>query len=263
MPAALSDFSELRDLLGRRAYGCAFVIPVYNHPRTIRQVASDAAATGCRVWVVDDGSTDETPRALEGLEGVTVIRHEVNRGKGAALRTGMQAAADAGLRWVVTVDADGQHLVSEAVRLLRLVAQAPERPAIVLGCRQGMLAGKVPWTSRWGRRWSSFWVWMAGGSWVSDSQSGFRLYPVPETLQLPARCARFQFEMEVLVDAHRAGIPILSAEVSVEYAPPGGRVSHLDPWTDFWRNTRMILRLMLKRLLPRPALPTKVDPHAP
>jgi len=262
MPEPLSDWSELRDRLGRRGESCAFVIPVYNHPRTVGQIASDAAATGCAVWVVDDGSTDDTPGAIAGLAGVTVIRHAVNQGKGAALRTGMRAALDAGARWVITVDSDGQHIVSEALRLVRVVLDAPAGPSIVLGRREGMEAPTVPWTSRWGRRWSNFWVWMAGGSWVSDSQSGFRLYPVPETLQLPSQSTRFQFEMEVLVDAYRAGIPVRSADVSVEYAPPGGRISHLDPWKDFWRNTAMIVRLMLKRLAPRPALPAKVDTHA-
>jgi hypothetical protein len=175
----------------------------------------------------------------------------------------MQAAHEAGVRWVLTLDSDGQHLVSEAERLLQPVLEAEPGPMLVLGRRAGMDGPKVPWTSRWGRRWSNFWVWMAGGSWVSDSQSGFRLYPVPETLQLPSRSTRFQFEMEVLVDAHRAGIPIRSADVSVEYAPPGGRISHMDPWKDFLRNTVVIVRLMLKRLMPRPALPAKVDTHAP
>jgi len=235
------------DLLSRfagRGHGVAFVIPAYNHGRTVQQVAIDAAATGCPVWVVDDGSTDETPKALESLHGVTVIRHQENLGKGAALLTGMGAAA-ASARWVVSVDADGQHVPAEALSLLAAV-EGLERPAIVLGRREGMRDTAVPWTSKFGRGFSNFWVCASGGPRVSDSQTGFRVYPVPEVLHLPVRSRRFQFEVEVLVLAHRRGIDVIEMPVSVVY---GQRVSHFRPWRDFWRNSSTFSRLIFQRLL--------------
>ena len=258
-PAAWSDLRQRFERIGDRF---AFVIPVYNHARTVRQVALEAACSGSPVWVIDDGSTDETAVVLRELPGVTVLRHEVNQGKGAALLTGMQAAAAAGIRWVVTVDSDGQHVPSEAIRLLDAVCDQ-KRAAIVLGCREGMAGPRVPWTSRWGRRFSNFWVWVVGGPWVSDSQTGFRVYPVREILRLPLRARRFQFEVEVLVCARRAGIAVLGVPVSVEYAPPGGRISHFRPWLDFWRNTTTLGRLFFLRFTPTPALPPKVDSDAP
>jgi len=102
-----------------------------------------------------------------------------------------------------------------------------------------------------GRGFSGFWVWAAGGPRLADSQSGFRVYPSAETLALPTRARRFEFEVEVLVWARRAGIPIREVPVSVVYDPPGGRVSHFRPWRDFGRNSATFTRLIASRFLPR------------
>jgi hypothetical protein len=99
-----------------------------------------------------------------------------------------------------------------------------------------------------GRSFSGFWVWASGGPRVSDSQSGFRLYPVAETLALATRARRFEFEVEVLVRARRAGLAVCEVPVTVAYDPPGGRVSHFRPWRDFGRNGATFARLILGRL---------------
>jgi glycosyltransferase involved in cell wall biosynthesis len=261
MPAMSTGWPDLLSRFAARGHGVAFVIPAYNHGPTVRQVAIDAAATGCPVWLVDDGSTDETPRAVEGLDGVTAIRHEENMGKGAALVTGMTAAAGTGARWAVSVDADGQHVPAEALRLLAAV-DGMDGAAIVLGRREGMQDTAIPWTSRFGRGFSNFWVRASGGPRVSDSQTGFRLYPISEVLRLPVKSRRFQFEVEVLVLAQLAGIHVIEVPVSVVYGPPGGRVSHFHPWRDFWRNSNTFTRLIARRLLGFCA-PRKVDRDAP
>jgi glycosyltransferase involved in cell wall biosynthesis len=197
MGATLKGWPDLLSRFADRGQGVAFVIPAYNHGRTVREVAMQAAATGCHVWIIDDGSTDDTPRATENIEGTTVIRHEANMGKGAALLTGMGAAA-ASARWVISVDADGQHVPAEALNLLAAV-DGLDRPALVLGRREGMQDAAIPYKSRFGRSFSNFWVRAAGGPKVSDSQTSFRLYPAPKILRLPLRARRFQFEVEVLV----------------------------------------------------------------
>jgi hypothetical protein len=81
------------------------------------------------------------------------------------------------------------------------------------------------------------------------------VYPVAETLALPTRARHFEFEVEVLVQAKRAGLAIVEVPVSVSYAPPGGRVSHFRPWRDFGRNSAAFTRLIATRLLPRRRLP--------
>ena len=229
----------------------AVVIPVYNHGRTVRKVACDAIALGFPLFVVNDGSVDETGDALRELEGATVIHHEVNLGKGAALLTGMRAAFAEGARWALTLDADGQHAPQDAASLLEAL-QTAQCASLVIGCREGMGSSDVPLSSRFGRAFSNFWVWMAGGPWVRDSQSGFRVYPLPETLNLPIVSRHFEFEVEVLALAHRAGVTVVEAPVQVDYAPPGGRVSHFQPWRDFWRNAATFARLIVRRLFGPP-----------
>ena len=71
----------------------------------------------------------------------------------------------------------------------------------------------MPWTSKFGRKFSNFWVWAAGGPLVEDSQSGFRLYPLPEVLQLGVEARRYQFEVEILVKARQQGIKTKEAPV--------------------------------------------------
>ena len=169
---------------------CAIVIPAYNHGAQVRKVAEKCLQFGLPVVVVDDGSTDSTSDVLASLSGVTVIHHKQNQGKGASLLTGFAAVlrfAD----WAITIDADGQH---DPEDILSLTQEVPvgQRP-LVIGKREDMGHKNVPWTSRWGRRFANFWVWTSCGRWFSDSQSGFRVYPLPETLHLGTKAKRFQF----------------------------------------------------------------------
>lgn len=225
----------------------AFIIPVYNHALMIEQVAQKAQVLGYPVFVVDDGSTDETTRRLAEIKGIRLLRHEQNEGKGAAIMTGFAAAA-ALADYVITIDADGQHYPEDALKLIAAIPEK-ERPLIV-GAREGMDAvsgAHIPWTSRFGRKFSNFWVWAAGGPKLSDSQSGMRLYPLPESLHLNVQARRFQFEVEILALAKRRGIPILETPVRVIYQVGQARVSHFRPFIDFWRNAKTFTRLIFTR----------------
>ena len=183
-----------------------------------------ALALGLPVFVVNDGSSDETEEGLSVLTDITLLKHNHNLGKGAALLTGMKAAAQvAGAGWALTLDADGQHRPQDALSLLTAV-RCGQR-AVVVGHRRGMRGDQIPWTGRWGREFSNFWVWLASGRWVADSQSGFRLYPLPEALNMSVQARRFQYEVEVLVRAVWQGLPIIEAPVTVDYQPAGERRS--------------------------------------
>jgi len=224
----------------------AIVIPAYNHGTQVRGVVEKCLQLRQPVIVVDDGSTDSTPNVLASLSGITVIHHTKNKGKGASLLTGFAEALRIA-EWAITIDADGQH---DPEDILSLIQTVPERQRpIVIGKRTGMEHGNVPWSSRWGRRFANFWVWISCGRWLSDSQSGFRVYPLPETLNLGTKTKRYQFEVEVLVRAVWCGIPIIEAPVHALYGPLEERVSHFRPWLDFWRNTRTFARLIAMRVL--------------
>lgn len=223
----------------------AVVIPVYNHGDRIQGVVREVRKLKLPVFVVDDGSTDQTAARLQEFADITVLKHSENHGKGAALLTGMVRAAK-WADWVVTLDADGQHHPEDTRRLIAAIP--PDSRPIIVGCRQGMAAERAPWTSRFGRGFSNFWVWMSGGPRLADTQSGFRLYPVPETLQLGVRSRRFQFEVEVLAKARWHKIPVIEVPVRVAYQSGPARISHFRPAVDFFRNSATFARLIIVRM---------------
>lgn len=223
----------------------AFIIPVYNHAGTVAQIVSDSLALGFPVIVIDDGSTDNTYDQIKEIKGIQILRHERNQGKGAAILTGF-AAASRVADFAITIDADGQHYPQDARKLIQSIPKN-SRP-IVMGARAGMTGEHVPWTSSFGRKFSNFWVQISGGPKISDSQSGFRIYPLPEALNLKTKARRFQFEVEILVHAHRNGIPVTEAPIRVHYNPEGGRISHFRPFVDFLRNSSTFTRLIFRRI---------------
>jgi glycosyltransferase involved in cell wall biosynthesis len=232
----------------RGNHSIAVVIPVYNHGSHVRTVIEKSLLLGFPVIVVDDGSTDDTFSILQSMPAITLLRHDTNRGKGQALLTGMSAASQIA-DYVLTLDADGQHDPADAQSLVAALGNADARP-IVVGRRENMLRdSSIPWTSRFGRSFSNFWVRASGGPKLSDTQSGFRLYPIPETLRLKTPSKRFQFEVDVLVRAHWKGIPIIEAPITVDYRPAGQRISHFRPVVDFFRNSLVFTSLITMRLL--------------
>ena len=253
MPQAVTHLSDpairdqpIKGQEGGRGQRLAIVMPVYNHARNIESMARRALKLGFPVVVVDDGSTDATTDILRRVPGLVRLRHAVNAGKGAALMTGFEAAVEFA-DWVVTIDADGQHRPEEALRLAAAALEGPR--AIIVGCREGMIGRHVPWTSRFGRGFSNFWVWASGGGKRIDSQSGFRVYPLPEVFALNVKARRFQFEVEVLAKAGWQGLPIKEVPVSVDYHPGAPRISHFRPFVDFCRNTATFSRLIFQRIM--------------
>ncbi len=219
----------------------AIVIPVYNHGKSVTDVIARARKLNLPVIAVDDGSTDDTPGRLARLNGIYVITHQRNTGKGAAIKTGLKAACSIA-DWALTMDADGQHDPADARALIRQAKSFGR--GLIIGCRKGMDHPNVKWSSRMGRRFSNFWVLACGGPKVSDSQSGFRAYPLPDVLNWKTIADRFNFEVEVLVQARRHGFDVIEVPVGVHYLPPDKRISHFRPWRDFLRNAGTFSRLL-------------------
>ena len=224
----------------------SFVIPVFNHPGRIEELIGKLKKYECPIIVVNDGSTDETADCLKQIQGIRLLSHETNQGKGAALITGFKEAEKTS-RWAVTIDADGQHEPGDAAELM--VASRENPDAIIIGRRKGMKEQQAPWTSRFGRGFSNFWVYAASGKRVGDSQTGFRVYPLPQSLQLGVVSRRFQFEVEILVRAIWNNIPVVERPVGVKYKKDLPRISHFRPFVDFWRNAFIFTRLIMMRIL--------------
>ncbi|MDO5536957.1 MAG: glycosyltransferase family 2 protein, partial [Desulfovibrionaceae bacterium] len=153
---------------------CCVLVPVYNPGSTLRAVVLAALERCPDVLVVDDGSTDGGPAQLADLP-VTVIAQPANRGKGAAIRRGAGEARAMGFTHVIVMDADGQHSADDLPAFFEAVRSTP--CALVIGARDFSVPN-VPKSSRFGRRFSSFWMFVQTGLSVSDMQSGFRAYPL-------------------------------------------------------------------------------------
>lgn len=222
----------------------AVVIPVYNHGSSVQKVIAATQELGLPIFVVDDGCSDDTRQRLSGFQDIHILRHPQNQGKGAALMTGFREASRVA-DWAISIDADGQHDPRDAAALIQAAQQSG--PALIIGSRQGMQGPHVKWSSRFGRKFSNFWVWASGGPLVSDSQSGFRVYPLPEATDLGVKTRRFEFEVEILVRAHQHQLPVLEIPVGVHYLPPRERISHFRPCRDFCRNGATFTRLILQR----------------
>ena len=217
------------------------VIPCFNHAATVAGVVRCAQDWG-PVVLVDDGSTDGPP----ALPGVHRIRFEKNRGKGAALQAGFRHARGAGYTHAITLDADGQHRAEDIPRFLDAAARQPE--AVLVGVRDFVAAG-APARRRRANAFSSFWFRMETGLRLTDTQCGFRCYPLALVEGLKIRSERYAFELEALVRAAWSGAPLVPVPVRCSYTPEQVRRSHYRPYLDTWRITRLNSRLALQACL--------------
>lgn len=224
-------------------------VPLYNHGKTVKEVARKALATGYRLLVVDDGSSDGGLDNVRELDCDTV-RLDENSGKGAAILEAARFADEKGFAAILTIDADGQHEPQEAEKLV-VEAMNGSWPAVIIGSRE-MDQDDVPGSSRFGMHFSNFWVRLESGRDLDDTQSGMRLYPVKQLLELDLTRKRYDFEIEVLVKCAWAGLDIRGVPVTVHYPPATERVSHFDKLKDNWRLTRLHSSLVFRRLLPLP-----------
>ena len=226
------------------------LIPTYNNPMTIAAVVADARRHVSDVLIVDDGSGDEGRAAVEALGksgAARVIRRPHNGGKGAAVKTGFQAARDAGFTHALQIDADGQHDPADIPKLLALAAQRPD--AAVLG--HPIFDDSTPRGRRAAHGLTNFWTRLeTGGRVVVDPQCGFRVYPLDAALSAGANGDHMEFDIEIAVRLVWAGVPIINVPTRVRYLPAAaGGVSHFRPVGDNVAITLMHTRLVLGSLL--------------
>lgn len=226
------------------------LIPSYNTGPLVLRTVQQARARWCPVWIVIDGSTDGSERPLLELAGtdpgVRVLVLPVNRGKGAAVLHGLQAAAAAGFTHALTMDADGQHPAEAIERFMRLSQRHPE--AMVLG--RPIFDASAPALRVNGRKVSNWWanletLWNG----IDDSLFGFRVYPIAALVDVMTHhrwMRRFDFDVEAVVRLNWRGVPALSTGTPVRYlrADEGG-VSHFHYLRDNALLSWMHARLMV------------------
>lgn len=228
----------------------AIVIPALDpDDRLPGYVAALRAATDAPILLVDDGSGPAAApvfdRAAAAATGVSVVRHDVNRGKGRALKTAFAtllegSGAFAGCTGCVTADADGQHEVADVLACARALEEKPE--ALVLGCRR-FDGPDVPWRSSFGNNWMRSLFRMATGRRFLDTQTGLRGIPASfmrELLDVPGE--RFEFESRMLVVL--GGRELVQLPIRTVYED-GNKCSHFRPLVDSAKILRVLGRPLL------------------
>ena len=237
---------------GENRVKIACVIPHYNHASTVLGVAAGARKYLEDVRVADDGSTVLPGHFEEELARLQVklIRHEHNRGKGAAIRTAAAALIADGVTHMIIMDADGQHNPADLPRFVAAIKRDPD--SVVIGCRDFDHAENVPGSSRFGRNFSNFWCRLETGIACNDTQSGYRAYPLRAFGGLHFFCTGYDFETEVLVKLLWSGFHPAELPIGVIYEKQGKRITHFHKWKDNCRLSLLHTALILRRLLPVP-----------
>jgi len=220
------------------------VVPVYNHALTVERVVRESRRA-FPVIVVNDGSTDQTPAILARETGITVVTLPDNRGKAAALSAGFAQAGELGFTHAITLDADGQHPPEALAEFAAACRQRPE--AFVIGVRDLNAAG-APFARRLSNALSTFWFKFETGMRLADTQCGYRVYPLAAVKGLRVKSDRYAFELEIMVKAAWAGIPLLAQPVRADYAAATSQLSHFHPLRDFVRAVRVHTRLSAQAL---------------
>ena len=240
----------------------AALIPTYDNPATIRAVVDAVRRHLPEVLVVDDGSADAGRAACQALlrDGVArVVHRSTNGGKGAAVKTGLQALQKLGFTHAFQIDADGQHAVGDMPRFIAAAAAQPE--ALVLGSPQ--FDDSAPKSRLVGRQITRFWTNIETlGPVIADPMCGFRVYPIAPALRARARGDAMDFDPEIAVGIAWAGSPVLNLQTRVRYlSREQGGVSHFRMWHDnmliSWMHTRMVVALLFRLFRARPR---RVDP---
>jgi glycosyltransferase involved in cell wall biosynthesis len=218
------------------------LVPAYRAAATVGDVVRGVRRHLAHVVVVDDGSGDGTGTAATAA-GAELVTHAENRGKGAALATGLAVLAGRGVTRVLTLDADGQHLPDEIPVLL--AASDADPAALVVGVRrkEGQPIARL---NRFGNWVADGLLRAIAGREIPDTQSGFRVYPVAATLGLGMHGLRYDWETEVLLRAARRGIPVVGVPTRVYYPPVEERVSHFRPATDTLRIVGTVVRMLAR-----------------
>ena len=217
------------------------VIPVYNNPETVFKVVESALESAEDVIVVDDGSSPAVAIKSD-CNRLHTLRHQSNKGKGEAILTGARKAKELGYSSFFVVDADGQHFAHE----IENFAASDVENCIVIGCRR--FGENVPGSSKFGRKFSNFWIKTETGLLLDDTQSGFRSYPI-SILELDLKKKRYDFEIEVLVKHVWNGGCIQEVEIEVHYPKADERISHFHAFKDNLRLTRLHSALVFRRWL--------------
>ncbi len=200
------------------------------------------------IVVVDDGSSEAYQpifKEVEGVDRAVVLHHDVNHGKGVALKTGYKYILDnlPDVAGVITADADGQHTVPDCIRLAEEIGKGEK--ALYLGSRDFSLEN-IPPKSRSGNKITSVVFKLLYGQYLPDTQTGLRAFRREELpFMINVEGERFEYEMKVLIACSRAGIPMIPVTIETIYENEN-KGTHFHPIKDSWKIYKVILGSFFK-----------------
>lgn len=190
------------------------VIPAYNESRIILSVIGEIKRYGYEnIIIVDDGSTDNTFEKAKSA-GIIALKHKINRGKGAATKTGIEAAKLLGADIIVTMDGDGQHDPEDIGKLTEPVLSG--KYDVVLGTRLKNTEG-MPWYKIIHNKIGNIITWYLFGLYVSDSQSGFRAYSKQAMEKINTKADRYEYDSEVIREIYVYRLKYREVPIKVRY----------------------------------------------
>ncbi|MBS1213498.1 MAG: glycosyl transferase [Proteobacteria bacterium] len=232
------------------------IIPVYNHEQPLPGIIERLSDFRLPCILIDDGSRASCAAVIREIADrhrwLQLIRQDVNRGKGSAVKAGLLAARHQGYSHAVQIDADGQHDLNDLRRFLETAEANPD--AVITG--RPIFDGSVPKGRYYARYLTHVWVWINTLSLaIPDSMCGYRVYPVARCAELIEHTAlddRMAFDVEILIRLYWQGVSVLSIPTRVGYPQDG--ISHFRLWEDNLRLSLMQARLFLGMLLRLPRL---------
>lgn len=214
----------------------SIIVPAYNEADAIMSVINGIKLLGMEdreIIVVDDGSLDSTYDIVKGIDGITVLKHERNMGKGVALKTGIEhSKGDV----IITIDADGTYSAND---IPGLIGKMEEGYDMAIGSRFLGKINSMPKIRFFGNIFFSKMVSLAGGKKISDASSGLRAFRKHIISDMKIGSRNLSWEVEVTAKFLRKGFRI--AEVPIEYSERKGK-SKLRIWKDGFSFLFAILR---------------------
>lgn len=215
------------------------IIPAYNESKVIGKVVKGVKNEGFKnIIVVDDGSSDNTFQEAKKA-GAIVLRHIINRGKGAAVKTGIEAALKLKANYLVVIDGDGQHDPKDIKRMIKKLDHGYD---IVLGNRFNS-KNKIPFSKKLANFFADFFVFLLSGIWIKDTQSGFRAFRADIFKKINLEHDRYEFESEVIYKIAYYGLKFTEIPIKVRYTPYSQSKAQRQ---NFLNGIKTVLRILLK-----------------
>ena len=222
------------------------LIPSFRPDSRLVELISELVRGDTTVVVVNDGSGEDYNPIFDSLAGsATVLRHDHNKGKGAALKTGIAYIADNFENYIIaTADGDGQHHVDDILRLVRTYPTLAG--SLLLGVRDFSDAS-VPWRSRIGNTITRRLFRLITKLDIQDTQTGLRAFDSTLTeLLLSVPGDGFEYETNVLLESATRNIPINELSIATIYSEHNSS-SHFKPVRDSFRIYAQIMKYIIHR----------------